>query len=591
MEPSAFGWERPDPATSEEFGLGIECLNFTGCEVQVPSVGVTVIVGPNNAGKSTLLNAISFRISNAADPRPDIHSWLTSVVLEKRGSHRALCEWLYQNYRSRWHDGRVQSFMTEPAVPTQTSLTPLAAKAAWDGFDHHLGELAPYLVKNVNALQRASQSYEAPPRSRRSGQSLGVVHQFQDNPKKLSEAQEALFEAFSMNLTLDLSGQPNDIRIGHTDAAEPTISQAFSAFDRAVEAMPTFPVQGHGIQAFASLLFPLIAYDRPITLIDEPEIFLHPPQARLVGKLLGRMSGTRRCQMFVATHSEDIVTGLLQTDTPTAVIRLTRGDGAPKVHSVTNAKLKLSLSDLTFRHSRVFSGLFADLVVLAEAPRDCALLEAALDSYQREDNQNPRIDVQFIATYGIGRMKYFAQLLQDLGVPYVISPDLDIWGNASEVLDLCRIRLGQTPGGLAAALTQVRNAVKQRPPLKVGTASSAITSVLGDDPLKTVSSSQVSRISKMLEDAGDWNPVKREGVAFFRSENFDVARRLLNDLDELGIVCLQEGELESLYPQVQKKDAEWLPKALEGGAHLSDPARRHVGRLLKAYRLQARLPA
>jgi hypothetical protein len=50
----------------------------------------------------------------------------------------------------------------------------------------------------------------------------------------------------------------------------------------------------------------------PGQVIDEPEAFLHPPQARLIGSSLVQDRRDNR-QLFIATHSADILSGVLNT--------------------------------------------------------------------------------------------------------------------------------------------------------------------------------------------------------------------------------------------------------------------------------------
>lgn len=55
-----------------------------------------------------------------------------------------------------------------------------------------------------------------------------------------------------------------------------------------VTKLPELQDQGDGMRSFASILLDTFTSDHTITLIDEPEAFLHPPQARLLGKMLAK---------------------------------------------------------------------------------------------------------------------------------------------------------------------------------------------------------------------------------------------------------------------------------------------------------------
>jgi len=55
-------------------------------------------------------------------------------------------------------------------------------------------------------------------------------------------------------------------------------------------------------------LFEIVVSERDITLLDEPEAFLHPPQMRRLSETL---SSEVKGQLIVATHSSDILRGFL----------------------------------------------------------------------------------------------------------------------------------------------------------------------------------------------------------------------------------------------------------------------------------------
>jgi len=77
-----------------------------------------------------------------------------------------------------------------------------------------------------------------------------------------------------------------------------------------VQAVP-LESQGDGMRSFATvLLYVLVADTHSIQFLDEPEAFLHPPQARLLGELIAR-ERKAKSQLFIATHSTDILDGLI----------------------------------------------------------------------------------------------------------------------------------------------------------------------------------------------------------------------------------------------------------------------------------------
>lgn len=68
--------------------------------------------------------------------------------------------------------------------------------------------------------------------------------------------------------------------------------------------------QGDGIRNAVAVLASIIVNEHSLFLIDEPETFLHPPQARVLGKNIVRLSEGK--QLFISTHNIDFIRGVLE---------------------------------------------------------------------------------------------------------------------------------------------------------------------------------------------------------------------------------------------------------------------------------------
>jgi ABC-type uncharacterized transport system ATPase subunit len=93
------------------------------------------------------------------------------------------------------------------------------------------------------------------------------------------------------------------------------------------------------VQAFLGMVLTLVARTYDVVLLDEPEAFLHPPQARLLGGIFVELS-REGSQIVVATHSDDFLQGVLTASaeaTPVTVARLTRPQ--PTINSVAQVSL------------------------------------------------------------------------------------------------------------------------------------------------------------------------------------------------------------------------------------------------------------
>src|SRR5690242_1223696 len=94
--------------------------------------------------------------------------------------------------------------------------------------------------------------------------------------------------------------------------------------------------------------------------------FLHPPQARLLGTLLGKEIASER-QLFVATHSADLLRGLLESEClGLRIIRLRRVGPVNRACELTAADAAEVWRDPVLRYSNILDGEFHEKVVVCE---------------------------------------------------------------------------------------------------------------------------------------------------------------------------------------------------------------------------------
>src|SRR5581483_10518213 len=82
--------------------------------------------------------------------------------------------------------------------------------------------------------------------------------------------------------------------VGLPDEPPPPSDELRAAYQK----LPLVAEQGDGFRAFVHVLLKTLVRPTPIVLVDEPEAFLHPPQARLLGRYLAELTPAP-CQIFV----------------------------------------------------------------------------------------------------------------------------------------------------------------------------------------------------------------------------------------------------------------------------------------------------
>jgi len=90
--------------------------------------------------------------------------------------------------------------------------------------------------------------------------------------------------------------------VGNPDVEAPRIDKVTAEYRSALGRLKPLSEQGDGMCSMLGVLIPVVSATYPIVLVDEPEAFLHPPQARILGQSLAVLAQERNLQLFLATH-------------------------------------------------------------------------------------------------------------------------------------------------------------------------------------------------------------------------------------------------------------------------------------------------
>ena len=75
----------------------------------------------------------------------------------------------------------------------------------------------------------------------------------------------------------------------------------------------TIEDEGDGMKSYVATSITILLGRRPVCVIDEPEMCLHPPQAYNLGQFVGKHATSSQTATFVATHSSHVLHGVIQT--------------------------------------------------------------------------------------------------------------------------------------------------------------------------------------------------------------------------------------------------------------------------------------
>ena len=400
---------------NEKAGGYISKLKFNnGQELDITANDIVVFVGPNNAGKSQSLKDI-YALSKDKVP---------SVVI----SEIAITK----------HTLPVSQLLAEIATGTDqgshTSYKVLGRNIdIWSYTDNDFLQNACYgsfrdlFVANLDTSARLT-ICNPPSSIRRDGAKGHPIHYAAFDSKYRKWLSDSFKKAFGIEITPNTQfGAQIPLCIGSPVRLDGEYEDEQSRQEEYAKILDTYKQvqnQGDGIKSFTGiLLYLMLDYYRTF-LIDEPESFLHPPQARIMGQIIGQTLSAQQ-QAFISTHSEDIIKGLLEVcPERIKIVRITRQDDTNHFSILNNSEFNQVWNDPLLKYSNIMASLFHKSVVLCESDSDCKLY-SIIESHIKQ-KQGKYSETLFIHCGGKHRMAKIVTALRSLDISVKLIPDIDV---------------------------------------------------------------------------------------------------------------------------------------------------------------------
>ena len=326
---------------------------------------------------------------------------------------------------------------------------------------------------------------------------------------------------------------------------------------------PQLQDQGDGMRSFIGIILWLILEHYNIFLIDEPETFLHPPQAILIGNVVGELISDEQ-QSFIATHSIHFINGLLErVPNRVKIVRVTRSGNKNEFSVLDSAQLLQISKDPFLRYSALLEGMFYKNVVLCEGDADCmfySMVNSATDMKGAKGTET-----LFTHCGGKQRMSKVIGALKELRVDVKVIPDFDILNNEVVLKELVQV-CGGDWSSIERNYKILIADIKQR--FNVGRTGAdvlkEIETELADVMGTVVSQTKMRNIRASLESNTEWDRLKKTGVNGIGTGNpRSACESVLKYLSTIGIHVVPCGELECFVPTVGGHGTDWLHTVIE----------------------------
>ena len=514
---------------------------------------IVVFVGPNNAGKTTCLRDIYSILSN------EPHVGLVKEV-----------DFIKPSY------GEMKTLLDKISVKAR-EITP-----HYDGLGFRIHEFEldnynkePYYPKAIKEMMFSFLSTDArlsacnPEKSTsRSGPVTSPIALLIKDSAYLKKVSESFSAAFSQEVTPNyFAGGEIPLCLGST----PVVSDGMSASevsDYIYDILSKYPLahlQGDGVRSFLGILLYIYVDHYSAMFIDEPESFLHPPQANLMGRIIGS-SDTLDRQLFISTHSKELLNGVLSSAAGRVrVVRVTRR-GDDNAFALLDGDDVRELSSTTLlKYSDLVNALFHERTVLCESDSDCMFYQAIWDT-ERSGEASPL----FLPVGGKSRFKVFATILSKLGIDYAVVPDADILRNPGDFKELLSIDGGSWESVRDDWMTVKDDLEGGENRLSAAALKAGIDEILDSCKGSQVSEKDCGRIRGLLDVKSGWDELKRHGKTALKGKPLSAYGRIEKTLADCGVYMVPVGELECFVLEVTPHGPSWAAEVFQTYPDLND---------------------
>lgn len=556
----------------------IKKLKFSdGTEIELNKDDVVVIVGPNNSGKSACLRGIRDLIC----VRGSQSKVISGIETQKEGTHDDLLSWLDT------FTIKVKQDANNPVYQAyQIGFSLKDSKLYWERKDICIDQMGRLFCYLLNADERLSGSKPADNIAIAKEPSRHPIHYLYQNDKLEANLSNQFRKAFGLDLIVHRSaGSVIPLLTGERPVPGEGQDRVSYEYIQKLEGLDQLQNQGDGMRSFASIVLFTMVGKESILLVDEPEAFLHPPQARLIGKMLVSEKPAGR-QLFIATHSGDVLRGVLDANSPRVrVLRIRRTESVNTVKELNSNSIQELWRDPLLRYSNILDGLFHERVVVAEGDSDARFYSAVLDAiWEKKSSDRRRPDIMFTHCGGKDRMPMVIRALRAVEVPIRAVADIDLINNKHPLQAFV-----EASGGNWDEFKQDWNIVKSQVDSKKAELSTSevkrqINELLDVVNEKTLPTDVRPKIESILKQSSPWAIVKEAGKAYIPPGDATQAfSRLVAALQCLGIWLVEVGQLECFCRSVGNHGPLWvnavLQKDLANDHELSD-ARSFVENLI-----------
>lgn len=520
----------------------------------------TVLVGPNNVGKSQTLRDIHSKMMGGIDARTTL---VEEIEFEKPTNFNDLFYGLkVVQDPNNINQHIVRGIQSSLRKGEQIGINLEGFKNQFESqsnLNFTLGNIRKFRVSYLDASSRLLVAQSATSYNPHTGppQNLlqGLFGASVDIENKL---RETFRNTFKMDILLDYSGM-TQLTLRVAKKFEDIPEDPRKAYP-ILEKYHLLDTQGDGYRSFVGVVLSLLLSEGRIILLDEPEAFLHPAQAKLLGFWIAEHSKKVPSQIIVATHNANFLSGILSSNQKVDIFRLNRiGDDTTYNRITSEATSKLAKSPL-LSSQRVLEAIFYRGVVVCEADPDRCVYQTV--AVKELNNQN----ILFIHAHNKQTIKDVVKVLKQATIPVYAIIDIDILNSESDLKNIIEsLNNGDIPNDILEMREKIANSIEGvNEEIILDKLEQNIIEFLGQikENKHTLSGAR-GAMNRIRKETSKWSDIKKFGINGLPEKEQTMAKNLIIKVKQNGLFIVPVGELEGWLDLGTRQKNKWIVLALE----------------------------
>lgn len=528
-------------------------LVFSGGQtIPLEANSLVLLVGPNNSGKSTALSDVERLLG---DPNQSGRIVVTSIRLEKDGDASQFRQWIKANYPHTTRNLK-KAYITKGNIVLDSGI-----ETSWP---NDIPSIFQFLSHRLNTDERL---HVVKPKERidRNANPVEYIQVLQVDVDVLKKVSAEVKDAFQKDVIINWGGGRHVwFHVGDEPARNADDDRVSATYLNELEKLPRLENEGDGIKSFVGCVLGVLCGAHKVLLVDEPEAFLHPPQARKLGRLLADTAHKRERQVVAATHSPDVVNGALASNKPISVCRIERDGDQNHAYLLDSKQLSELWSKPLLRSTGAINGVFHKGVIVCEADADCRFFEALLDRLENARQLSEAPDLYFIHGGGKGAIDALVRAYRALNIKTVAVADFDLLrvkSNFEGVLASFGTELGALDGQYNSAVSALNDLQPISSAAQFVDEATKLIELVNKS--HEVDSEVRGQFGALLSQSAKWSDAKKYGIRKLSGGAHTACKNVLEHCETHGLFIVREGELESFWREGPASKSDWIVAAIE----------------------------